>query len=457
MKKMNESFNNVVAFYRKYGKRKTFSFISDISFEIELTEESADEILSLSNVIKSDYNQNIIEYIKIGKSQITPNDYHLLKNFLGEKAKFTFESVSVNGSFFASVDDLLSTFKIKKPTNFYVAEIDYASFDKAHHTKIKTYEAIIELINTLKDEANKICDHAIHNDATDTVKLIFLGESKLELDTTYGSEELTISSESINGFINDIKTDKGEIKTHHKERNQILKKSLFDLLKHLDKNSEKFPYLIQHIDELRKSYNSGLDLYLNEFSFSKFSDELSEKKISYIEKTNKVVSDIGLKLLFIPVIGIATKLGPASSEEYLSLSTALYAALMMLLIIYTVDSISQISSEIKNTFHYRKYRRSILTSGSIEDELKKAHSQLNSRLRCINFILFVFYLLLLGFLLYTWKGDEFLGNFQDAFIETKSAYNSVFNLLIFGAAGLAIGYLIIKARNFFRTSKSKKP
>lgn len=428
--KMNSPFESIIAFYRKYGAKSTFSSISDITFDIKFTKELANEIAALNSIIYKACQQNIIENIYIDGKSYGVHDNNWLEVNVNKNCKFSFDSVSVKGTgyIYYALDEFLKLNKTKKPSVFFIAEIDYASFDKNKNAYIETYESTIELINTLIDKDNGICDFSTFEDSNNIYRVVLLGETKLEFETTYQKNDLKNDSRKIKDFIKDIKIDSDSVITHKKEKNQILKKSISNLIKHINKDSEKFSYILSHIEELKREYNNGLDLYLNEFTFSKFISDLSEKKISYIEKINKIISDIGLKLLFIPLIGVATKISTTGSDD--SLALTLYAALMMLLIVYTTDSLKQISQEMQNAFHHRKYKKSILTSGSIEQELRDACSQLNIRIWCINTVLFCLYIGLLLFGIHNVNEGDILGFYENVNFYQSIQFDPLVNLLI---------------------------
>ncbi|UUA73116.1 hypothetical protein [Cellvibrio sp. QJXJ] len=447
---MNKPIESIIDFYREFGEKSNFDSISDISFTTKITTNLINKIISLNALIRGQCDQDIIEVIHVGGKSYQANNEAGLNNHLDEQCTFNFDSVSIKGTnnIHYSVDKFLRFNKTKKPDFFYIAEIDYATFDNKENHYIKAYDATIDLIETLINADSGVCDFSSYNDKTKTHRIVLLGEKKFEFETTYSKKDLDFDSEKIKAFIKDISIDSDTVTTHKKEKNQILKKSICDLLKHVNKDSEKFAYILNHIEELQRDYNNGLDLYLNEFTFSKFISDLSDKKISYIEKINKVISDIGLKLLFLPLIGIATKL--SSSDANSTFAFTLYAGLMMLLIIYTIDSLAQISQEMKNAFHHKRYKKSILTSGNIEQELIDAWSQLNTRIKFIYATLFSLYIGLLLFVIKNLNPDGFLGAYEaenlNQFIQLPFQLEPVFNFLIFcsllGAAWFSISRLL---------------
>lgn len=394
---MKQPILKVIDFYRKYGKKSNFQSISDISFNVEITESLIYDIENLNKEIEESCEQKIIEEIETEGKIIRAKSISNSNITLGKEASFRFESVSIYGAgyIYYSIDNFLNNNKIAIPDFYYISEIDYLSSENTNKPQIETYNSIVKLIETVTNKDGGFCDYNSECSIENTKKIVIFGEKRIEFDTIYTSRELEIDNTKINDLIRDIEAPNETAVTHKKEKSQILKKSIVEITKHINKDSEKFSHLLNHIDELRRDYNNGLDLYLNEFSFSKFISDLSEKKIAFIEKINKIVSDIGLKLLFLPLIGAATRITTGAEKLNFSLPIIMYTALMMVIIIYTVDSLGQISEEIKNSFHHKKYKKSILTSGDIDQELFIAHKQLTLRIGLINLFLLTLYLILL--------------------------------------------------------------
>lgn len=187
-----------------------------------------------------------------------------------------------------------------------------------------------------------------------------------------------------------------------------------------------------------------MDLYLNEFSFSKFISDLSEKKISFIEKINKVVSGVGLKILLLPLIGVISKIVEKPEQIKIGTTLSIYSALMILLVFYTVDFLNQIREEIQNTFHHKKYNKSIVFTGNIDNGLKKAYQQLSFRITAIQLVLFVIYIALLYPLFNFFVGDNFLMPLHGKFIQLDNYfYDIAINSALFSFFSMLVYLLVI--------------
>jgi len=441
---IKDIFNEIVEFYRKYGNLIPFDSVSDMKFEIILDPAVISDINLLQESTTSK-NGSIIETITIGKTVLQAKNFSFLSNYVGSKASFKFEPIDFPGNhnLFFSMSKFLDECKCEKPEKFYIAEINAYSLDK-NMLQLKTYESIIKLISIFSSEKKKACDYANKDMLSNTYKFVFLGESRIEFSCIYGGKEISIDHNKIDSFIADIDTEEGEIKTHLKERRQILKKSIIDLLKPVTKDEEKFAFLLHHIEELHRSYNNGMDLYLNEFSFSKFISDLSEKKISFIEKINKVVSDVGLKILLLPLIGVISKIVEKPEQIKIGTTLSIYSALMILLVFYTVDFLNQIREEIQNTFHHKKYNKSIVFTGNIDNELKKAYQQLSFRITVIQLVLFVIYIALLYPLFNFFVGDNFLMPLHGKFIQLDNYfYDIAINSALFSFFSMLVYLLVI--------------
>ncbi|ENU93976.1 hypothetical protein F971_00414 [Acinetobacter vivianii] len=87
---------------------------------------------------------------------------------------------------------------------------------------------------------------------------------------------------------------------HQSERYSIAASEFIDNLITLDKKERVFS-LLKNIDTIYQSILSKYALYLDDFKFSKFSEKITKYSEEFLNKVNKVISDLQTQVLAIPL------------------------------------------------------------------------------------------------------------------------------------------------------------
>lgn len=88
--------------------------------------------------------------------------------------------------------------------------------------------------------------------------------------------------------------------THQTERYAIAATEFVDHLITFNKN-EKLFMLLKNIDDIYKAIISKYSLYLEDFKYSKFTDKITEHSDVFLNKINKIISDLQAQILAVPL------------------------------------------------------------------------------------------------------------------------------------------------------------
>lgn len=98
---------------------------------------------------------------------------------------------------------------------------------------------------------------------------------------------------------NDSGLDKA-LEVHQSERYSIAASEFVDHLITFDKNERIFT-LLKNIDTIYQSTLSKYSLYLEDFKYSKFTDKITKYSEEFLNRVNKVISDLQSQILAIPL------------------------------------------------------------------------------------------------------------------------------------------------------------
>ena len=90
------------------------------------------------------------------------------------------------------------------------------------------------------------------------------------------------------------------IGVHQSERYSIAASEFVDHLITVDKNERIFN-LLNNVDNIYQSTLSKYSLYLEDFKYSKFTDKITKYSEEFLNKVNKVISDLQAQVLAIPL------------------------------------------------------------------------------------------------------------------------------------------------------------
>ncbi len=220
----------------------------------------------------------------------------------GQTLSISLTSASWSSSFFLRSGTDLWQKVIQRsslPERFYIIENNTHSEDLTDRT-ISLMQFYIQWVALLI----KIKDHG--GTAHDPILTFYInsdkGAKKYEID--YRKIELSdlLKIEATPDAIADLKhlSDVISLKdAHEKERREVLRSSLAELLDSTDATSIML-WLLQQGKQLKKKFEENHDVYLNKFSVNKLLSEIEEKSTDYISKINESISSSQSKAFAIP-------------------------------------------------------------------------------------------------------------------------------------------------------------
>lgn len=194
------------------------------------------------------------------------------------------------------------------PEKFYVLQEHLYSGQDPKSSKIKAIEYYLGwrgLLFSLKDHLGSEANDAalVYFISTEKgAKIYTIDPGKITLDELLEIPEGEVYQDDLEKLRNDISLIDG----HQKERRDVLRTSLSEILEDSQKETS-IPALIRQGRRLRKKYQENYDLYLHKFSVNKLLSEIEEKSTDYIGKINESISSSQTKAFAIPgaIIAIA--------------------------------------------------------------------------------------------------------------------------------------------------------
>jgi hypothetical protein len=115
---------------------------------------------------------------------------------------------------------------------------------------------------------------------------------------------------------------------HQSERYSIAASEFVDYLITVDKNERIFN-LLKNIDTIYQSTLSKYSLYLEDFKYSKFTDKITKYSEEFLNKVNKVISDLQAQVLAIPLAVSAITVFKETDKINVYIYTAFLIYLLM--------------------------------------------------------------------------------------------------------------------------------
>ncbi|WP_271408804.1 hypothetical protein [Pseudomonas sp. Q1-7] len=194
------------------------------------------------------------------------------------------------------------------PGNYYVLDGAVHSGQETRSEPVKRFEYYLgwrALLSSLKDHIGSQGNDStlIYFISTEKgAKIYEINPRKISLDELMAIPSSNISTDEVKKLQSDLDLNDG----HQKERRDVLRTSLSELLEEEDSVSE-MPWIIKQGKRLKKKYQENYDIYLHKFSVNKLLAEIEEKSTDYISKINESISSSQSKAFAIPgaIIAIA--------------------------------------------------------------------------------------------------------------------------------------------------------
>ena len=262
-------------------------FIQKIAKVCELLDELSMDGIHITGIAKNSIDLQIISSLLKDAEDIDSYfDFEVIQS------KIKFYKVA---TIFKNFEKLLSDSGYRRNTpsdSFYLVDDKQAYYSDENNNFFNHYLNIIKLYDFLEKKSDhKSNDGGIQN-------LVFLGNKKLIISDEYSSIDL-IELKDLDSFIAKFTHDDSIHGVSHKEKDQILKKSLANFFKDCD--SIKLSQIIQDFSKINNYINDELDIYMSKFSYDDIRKEVEKDKTDFISRLNKVFSDIQTQLIGVPV------------------------------------------------------------------------------------------------------------------------------------------------------------
>ncbi|MDH0055730.1 hypothetical protein [Pantoea ananatis] len=364
------SLADVIKLYRISGKPifDGISFSGKIKFN-----ENRRLIVSLYEHYShfGSFKDIVVDGIDIFSPEDLPNS--------GEEIHYTFKINQGSAErFYPTKSEFISINSLKKgeiPSSYYIVSDDYCPQDQSKPDYIIKIETICNLIKNLSTIAHF---NDIKNDSNGSYfKLVFIlhSESKSSsavIETTLNEEIL--NTENLDTSIVDALASKDADKDiHYIEKLNTFRNTLIE---YVNQNTNSFPILVEKWNSINNLYINNLAIYMSAFSFHKSRKEVSEAELEYADKISKVISELSIKALAIPIsmaASIAIFQSATKSDATIAFLGILFASLITSLL-----CISQIK-QLDRIVHAKE----TLFAG-IEDRLNTEQSDIKERLNSAN-------------------------------------------------------------------------
>ncbi|MFA8342946.1 MAG: hypothetical protein ACEPO8_08260 [Rhodothermaceae bacterium] len=286
--------------------------------------------------------------------------------------------------FAKDIKDLLYS-KINRyhtPSIYYVYSESYGNILENKVTKkIQDYCStinIIELIFSISDHVDKTGPERTS---------IFLCKHKLEIPIDYEAENL-VHSQLYTTFIKNFDSE-----PHIEQKIIILKNTIYDFVCNIP-SKERLKNILDNFDFIIERYNDNYQLFISDISTETLTLELEAKKLEYVEKIHKIISDIQNKILTIPaaLLILFTQFNH-SGNEIIKNSGLLLTNLIFIIFIHLMlnnqekalqSIIESVSS--KKSFYRKKYGSIFSNFKEIFNSIEERYINQNKIISIIRFI-----------------------------------------------------------------------
>lgn len=231
----------------------------------------------------------------------------------------------------------------RTPESIYIINEDWSSTDAINNESFEKIQKICKLIRNL----TKIVTAADEKSSSSHINLIVAVPADngkppktLTIATKFEPKSLEAQLKHLS-LIDQLANPKNESKLHLEERKSILILAISEIINGATETEKaySFTYIISHWNELLDTYWKNFQTYIHGFSFDKVKKDLAQAELDYGTKLSAAFSDIGGKLLALPVsLGALVILSKATSPVEVA-STAF--GIVMVSIIFTGILINQ--------------------------------------------------------------------------------------------------------------------
>lgn len=206
--------------------------------------------------------------------------------------------------FYLTIEDFATSPAIstgKLPSEFYVVDIDFTNGEKDFPPKLEVLFSFCEAIKYL----SKLATYHDEKRTDPFLKLVFLnpenfsGSSPIILKTKITKEMLEFPVLEI-VLLKGLCSEKATANPHYLAQIGIFSASLQEFLNSVSQD-QGFIYLIENWEAFWRLYQINLTTFMSGFAFHKAKKEIVEAELKIADQFSKVINDITVKLLSIPV------------------------------------------------------------------------------------------------------------------------------------------------------------
>lgn len=293
--------------------------------------------------------------------------------------------------FFSSIEDFVakahSICDGEFRDNFYITNIDYSSEDKGEDpVEISNLKNISRFVKNLRVFSSITIDV---DNKIDGGGLLFLkaldGRSSqqaslLKINIKPSFAKLNIKKYEILDYL--VKS-RSNNRPHIEEKVLLMNAAISDLISECSQEDDEFEYLLRNWSRVRRKYYNDLKAYVNGFSFDAIRKKISDSVIDSTTKINNTISELGTKILGVPLaLGALIALyesGKSGYSFWMGIFGVLIAALIInrTIIHYEAQLVNLIKTFDFNFEVSLTARRSF--SRSILNELERIENELLSQ------------------------------------------------------------------------------
>lgn len=241
----------------------------------------------------------------------------------------------------------------KAPSDYYLIEENYASWETTTTPALLAYQRTIKIIALLKNIAD--VTQAKPNTAGEA---IFFATRKIIMPLHYDAKSLANvpSDDEISKLREEL------LQEHHKSARPDIFKRVITRFFDQELEADRFTQFLRRFKEIKLAYDADFDIYISGFSFDKAREDFERKKLDFIVKINATSSDIMNKLIAIPVgqglLASQMKNDAASHPANWALITGsiIFAIIALMLLASQINTLAQIKQELNHESEVLKQR-----------------------------------------------------------------------------------------------------
>ncbi len=311
---------------------------------------------------------------------------------VGITAKFLRDSNSTPelGVFFNHYDPLRSQlFDTISRNEFYIGDIDYDSKSNVNQQGEPKQVTALKLIADLEQILTETQDYPAGSSR------IYFANETLEIPKNFdfsvyddGVIDRITSQETValfNTFKDWFNSNTGE--NHLAQKKSIIKLQLFKLLSEIPAKQRSVT-LVSSIKSLSEQSTKSYALYMEEFSYSKFTQKLEDQATEYYGKISKAVLDVKNQIISLPISFVVLNVvkEKAGSSIYIFGGMIVFCAILTMLLRQQQKYLNDLETEVNGFLDSS-------AGAGLSDAVAETRTNLNERIDSQRRYIYIFYLI----------------------------------------------------------------